>query len=125
VAAIARSTLQTLSHSNENGKEIQRKCKRKTMVYKVALFYTVFSAPPRLFFGESARGPFFGGVRKKAAHLFGLFEKKTFKLTTPVIGAVSAHVCQIINKILFPYRSERFFPVPSQKRLIFENFYFF
>jgi len=92
--------------------------------YTKWLCFTLFFAPPPPFFGESARGPVFGGVRKKAAHLFGLFEKKTFKLTTPVIGAVSAHVCQIINKILFPYRSERFFPVPSQKRLIFEKLFF-
>jgi hypothetical protein len=54
VAAIAHGTLQTLSRSNENGKEIQRKCKRKTMVHKGALFYTVFlgRVPGDLFLGE-------------------------------------------------------------------------
>jgi hypothetical protein len=69
--------------------------------YTKWLCFTLFFGPPPPFFGESARGPVFGGVRKKAAHLFGLFEKKTFKLTTPVIGAVSAHVCQIINNFFY------------------------
>jgi hypothetical protein len=79
-----------------------------------------FFFPPPPFFGEGARGPVFGGVRKKAAYLFGLFEKKTLKLTTRVIGAVSARVCQIINKNLkIPFRAKWNIPVAFRKILSF------
>jgi hypothetical protein len=70
------------------------------MVHKGALFYTVFSPPPPAFLGSVPGDLFLGEYEKKAAYLFGLFEKNTLELTTPVIGAVSAHVCQIINKML-------------------------
>jgi len=60
-------------------KKFKESAKEKTMVYKGALFYTVFSFPPSPhtpLFGEGARGPVFGGVGKTAAYLFGLFGKK-------------------------------------------------
>jgi hypothetical protein len=79
-----------------NSKKVQKK---NDGTQRGSVLHCFFSPAPS-FFGERAREPVFGGVRKKAAYLFGLFEKNTLKLTTPVKGAVSAHVCQIINKIL-------------------------
>lgn len=98
-----------------NSKKVQKK---NVGTQRGSVLHCFFS--PHLFFGEGARGPVFGGVRKKAAYQFGLFEKKTFKLTTLIIGAVSAHVCQIINKILkIPFRTEWNIPVPFRKILSF------